>query len=145
MRISDWSSDVCSSDLLNVTSGGVGAVEGDLTFETVNVEDGRLIGLADSTISGDVNVSSGGTFGSAGTVNGDVGVEGTLSPGSSPGTMTINGNVTLVSGSTTLFEMTPTVSDAIVINGSLTIQSGTTLDITGERPLTPGEIGRAHA
>ncbi|MHA6767562.1 autotransporter domain-containing protein [Sphingobium herbicidovorans] len=127
-----------SFEELNVTSGGVGAVEGDLTFETVNVEDGRLIGLADSTISGDVNVSSGGTFGSAGTVNGDVGVEGTLSPGSSPGTMTINGNVTLVSGSTTLFEMTPTVSDAIVINGSLTIQSGTTLDITGERPLTPG-------
>lgn len=127
-----------SFEELNVTSGGVGAVEGDLAFETVNVEDGRLIGLADSTISGDVNVSSGGTFGSAGTVNGDVGVEGTLSPGSSPGTMTVNGNVTLVSGSTTLFEMTPTVSDALVINGSLTIQSGTTLDITGERPLTPG-------
>lgn len=127
-----------SFEELNVTSGGVGAVEGDLTFETVNVDDGRLIGLANSTISGDVNVSSGGTFGSAGTVNGDVGVQGTLSPGSSPGTMTVNGNVTLASGSTTLFEMTPTVSDALVINGSLTIKAGTTLDITGERPLTPG-------
>jgi fibronectin-binding autotransporter adhesin len=127
-----------SFEELNVTSGGVGAVDGDLTFETVNVDDGRLIGLADSTISGDVNVSSAGTFGSAGTVNGDVGIEGTLSPGSSPGTMTVNGNVTLASGSTTLFEMTPTVSDALVINGSLTIETGTTLDITGERPLTPG-------
>ena len=127
-----------SFEELNVTSGGVGAVEGDLAFETVNVDDGRLIGLTGSTISGDVNVSDGGTFGSAGTVNGDVGVEGTLSPGSSPGTMTVNGNVTLASGSTTLFEMTPTVSDALVINGSLTIETGTTLDITGERPLTPG-------
>ena len=127
-----------SFEELNVTSGGVGAVEGDLAFETVNVDDGRLIGLTGSTISGDVNVSDGGTFGSAGTVNGDVGVEGTLSPGSSPGTMTVNGNVTLASGSTTLFEMTPTVSDALVINGSLTIETSTTLNITGERPLTPG-------
>ena len=127
-----------SFEELNVTSGGVGTVEGDLAFETVNVDDGRLIGLTGSTISGDVNVSDGGTFGSAGTVNGDVGVEGTLSPGSSPGTMTVNGNVTLASGSTTEFEMTPTVSDALVINGSLTIETGTTLDITGERPLTPG-------
>ena len=127
-----------SFEELNVTSGGVGAVEGDLAFDTVNIDDGRLIGLAGSTISGDVNVTEGGTFGSAGTVNGDVGVGGTLSPGSSPGTMTVNGDVTLASGSTTLFEMTPTVSDALVINGSLTIETGTTLDITGERPLTPG-------
>lgn len=127
-----------SFEELNVTSGGVGTVAGDLVFETVNVNDGRLIGLAGSTISGDVNVSSDGIFGSAGTVNGDIGVEGTLSPGSSPGTMTVNGNVTLASGSTTLFEMTPTVSDALVINGSLTIETNTTLDITGERPPTPG-------
>jgi fibronectin-binding autotransporter adhesin len=129
-----------SFEELNVTSGGVGAVEGDLTFETVNIDDGRLIGLADSTISGDVNVSSDGIFGSAGTVNGDVGVEGTLSPGSSPGTMTVNGDVTLASGSTTLFEMTPTVSDAIIINGGLTIADGAKLTFEGSRPLTPGVV-----
>lgn len=127
-----------SFEELNVSSGGVGAVNGDLAFETVNVNDGYLIGLAGSTISGDVNVATGGTFGSAGTVNGDIGVGGTLSPGSSPGTMTVNGNVTLTSGSTSLFEMTPMVSDALIINGSLTIEANTTLDITGERPLTPG-------
>jgi outer membrane autotransporter protein len=34
--------------------------------------------------------------------------------------------------------MTPTVSDAIIINGALTIETGTALEITGERPLTPG-------
>ncbi|MBB4642528.1 autotransporter family protein [Rhizorhapis suberifaciens] len=129
-----------SFEELNITSGGVGTVSGDLEFEEINVDDGRVIGLAGSTISGDVNVSSGGTFGSAGTVNGDIGVNGTLSPGSSPGTMTINGNVTLSSGSTTLFEMTSTVSDAIIINGGLTIQTGATIEITGERPLTPGSI-----
>jgi hypothetical protein len=31
--------------------------------------------------------------------------------------MTVNGNVTLNSGSTSLFEITPTVSDKLVVNG----------------------------
>jgi hypothetical protein len=123
---------------LNLDGGGVGAVATNLTFEEINVDRGRLIGLAGSTISGDVNVATGGTFGSAGTVNGNITVGGTLSPGASPGTMTVNGDLTLSAGSTTLFEMTPTASDAIVIDGALTIESGTTLEITGERPLTPG-------
>lgn len=127
-----------SFEELDVTGGGVGTVAGQLAFETIDIGDGRLIGLAGSTIAGDVHVAPAGIFGSAGTVDGDVDVDGTLSPGSSPGTMTINGDVSLGGTSTTLFEMTPTVSDAIVINGSLTIANGATLDITGERPLTPG-------
>ena len=127
-----------SFEELDITGGGVGTVTGQLAFDSIDVEDGRLIGLAGSTIHGDVRVAPGGTFGSAGQVDGDIDVDGTLSPGSSPGTMTVNGNVTLASGSNTLFEMTPTVSDAIVINGALTIETGTTLTLTGERPLTPG-------
>src|SRR5690606_27827784 len=78
------------------------------------------------------------TFGSAGTVNGNLDVSGTLSPGASPGTLTVNGDVALAASSVTFFEMTPTVSDAIVINGALTIDAGAVLNITGERPLTPG-------
>lgn len=119
---------------------GVGSIFGDVSFETIAVNAGRLIGLAGSTITASqgIMVAAGATFGSAGTVNADVSVAGTLSPGASPGTMTINGNVSLASGSTTLFEMTPAVSDALVISGKLTIASGATLDITGNRPLTPG-------
>ncbi|MCJ2189047.1 hypothetical protein [Novosphingobium beihaiensis] len=119
---------------------GIGTLSGQASFDTIWVNGGRLIGLAGSTISapGGVTVASGATFGSAGTVNGNIVVDGTLSPGASPATMTVNGNVVLATGSTTLFEMTPTVSDALVINGSLTIASGTTLNIVGERPLTPG-------
>jgi outer membrane autotransporter protein len=119
---------------------GTGTLSGDVGFDTISINGGRLIGLAGSTISapGGITVARGATFGSAGTVNGAILVNGTLSPGASPGTMRVNGNVTLASGSTTYFEMTPTVSDALVITGNLAIASGTTLQIVGERPLTPG-------
>lgn len=118
---------------------GTGKIEGDASFQQISILGGRLIGAPGSTLTArQFAVASGGTFGSAGTVNGDVIVSGTLSPGASPGTMTINGNVALASGSTTLFEMTPIISDAIVIDGALTIASGATLTLTGARPLTPG-------
>lgn len=119
---------------------GIGSLAGRADFDSIWVNGGRLIGLAGSTINAPIGitVARGATFGSAGTVNGDVMVNGTLSPGASPGTMTVNGNVVLATGSTTLFEMTPTVSDALVIGGTLTIASGSTLQIVGERPLTPG-------
>ena len=122
-----------------LVESGVGRINGATAFDFFTINGGRLIGGAASTLTALLfNVGANGTFGSAGTVNGNVNVAGTLSPGASPGTMTINGNLSLASGSNTLFEMTPTISDAIVINGALTIADGATLTLTGERPLTPG-------
>ena len=122
-----------------IVESGVGRVNGSVAFDFFTINGGRLIGGAGSTLTGTIfNVGALGTFGSAGTVNGNINVAGTLSPGASPGTMTINGNLSLISGSNTLFEMTPTISDAIVINGAFTIADGSTLTLTGERPLTPG-------
>ncbi len=122
--------------------GGIGTLAGNISFDHIDVNAGRLIGLPGSTISASngVTVANGATFGSAGTVNGAISVNGVLSPGASPGTMTINGNVALNAGSITMFEMTPTVSDAVVINGKLAIGSGSTFQLTGERPLTPGIV-----
>lgn len=111
--------------------GGVGALSGTAVFPTVDVRNGRLIGLAGSTISGNITVQQGAVFGSAGTVNGNVDVSGTLSPGASPGTMTVNGNVMLNAGSNSVFELTPTVTDALVVNGGLTIADGAKLTLTG--------------
>lgn len=118
-------------------TGGTVAVNGTLESD-LSVTAGYVFGRAGSLIEGDVVVAAGGTFGSAGTVNGNVTVAGTLSPGASPGTLTVKGDLALANGSTTVFEMTPTVSDAIVVDGAVTIGSSTTLNITGTRPLTPG-------
>ena len=118
---------------------GTLALSGDFTTGELTVAGGRFIGRTGSVINApSILVNQGATFGSAGTVNGNIAVQGTLSPGSSPGTMIVNGNVALAGSSTTLFEMTPTVSDALVVNGSLSIAPGATLRITGNRPLTPG-------
>jgi hypothetical protein len=118
---------------------GVVSLAGDYGFDRIEVANGRLIGLAGSRLTaGDITVASGATFGSAGTVVGDITVAGTLSPGASPGTMTVTGDVALAAGSTALFELTPTVSDKLVVSGVVSIAPGATLKLIGERPLTPG-------
>jgi uncharacterized protein with beta-barrel porin domain len=118
-------------------TGGTVAISG--TFvSTMDVQSGYVFGRPGSTLTGNISVASGATFGSAGTVHGNLTVAGTLSPGASPGILTVNGNVALASSSRTLFEMTPSVSDQLAVNGTLTIAENATLNVTGARPLTPG-------
>jgi hypothetical protein len=114
---------------------------GELTFNAntdwagaLAVSSGRLIGLAGTTltVAGGIAVANGATFGSAGIVNGDITVAGTLSPGASPGTMTVNGDVTMLAGSRLLIELTPANgTDLLDVNGVLDIQQGAAIDITG--------------
>ncbi len=120
-------------------TGGYATVSGQAAFGSVDMTSGRLVGFAGSTMSAaQFLVRQGATFGSAGTVNGNVTVAGILSPGASPGTMTVNGNVTLASGSLSYFELTPTVSDKLIVNGAMTIGSGSTLQIVSSGALRPG-------
>ena len=70
---------------------------------------------------------------------GDIVVSGTLSPGASPGTMTVTGDVSLGAGSTSLFELTPTASDKLVVSGVVSIAPGSTLKLVGERVFLPGQ------
>jgi len=120
-------------------SDGFATVSGNAALGTVDMSGGRLVGLAGSTLSADqFLIRSGATFGSAGTVNGNVTVAGILSPGASPGTMTVNGNVAIQSGSLSLFEITPTVSDKLVVNGQVAIAPGATLQLAPSGTLRPG-------
>src|SRR5690606_29477579 len=74
-----------------------------------------------------VYVGASGILGGAGTAVGDVTVNGTLSAGNSPGTLNIDGSLTLNSGSTSLFELnTPGVAggtdnDLVNVGGTLTL------------------------
>ena len=120
-------------------SAGFATVSGTASLGTVTLSGGRLVGLANSTLNASrFDVAAGATFGSAGTVNGNVNVAGILSPGASPGVMTVNGNVTLANGSRALFELTPTISDKLVVNGALSIGTGTTLEIVPVGTLRAG-------
>lgn len=121
-------------------SGGLATVSDIAAFGSMTLTGGRMIGLAGSTISAPtITVGQEATFGSAGTVNGNIAVAGTLGPGASPGTMTVNGNVTLAGTSVSIFEITPTVSDKLIVNGNLTIASGATLQIAATGIVNPGQ------
>ncbi|WDF75102.1 hypothetical protein [Novosphingobium sp. KACC 22771] len=120
-------------------SGGLATISGSATLGSANLTGGRLVGLGGSVINApSIVVGSGATFGSAGTVNGNISVSGILSPGASPGTMTVNGNVALASGSTSLFEIAPTAQDKLNINGALVIAPGSTLQIAATTPIRVG-------
>lgn len=120
-------------------TGGFATIAGNAALGNVDLAGGRLVGLAGSAITaGRIAVAQGATFGSAGTVTANLTVAGILSPGASPGTMTVNGNVALAAGSRALFELTPTVSDRLIVNGALSIATGTTLEIVSTGTLRPG-------
>lgn len=128
---------VAFADIANVEglaiSGGYTTISGRAELGGIDLTGGRLVGLAGSSITAPaIIVGAAATFGSAGVVTGNVAVSGTLSPGASPGTMTINGNVLLASGSVSVFDITPTIADQLLINGSLKIASGATLELDAE-------------
>lgn len=123
-------------------SAGVLSMNSDSSWKALSLTGGRLIGQAGTVLTSEetIQVGAGAVFGSAGTVNADIDVRGTLSPGASPGTMTVNGDVAFKAGSNLLLELSPEVSDLLRINGRMTIADGATIDITGVLPSTPGAV-----
>jgi len=80
-------------------------------------------------IGGNVTAVTAGTLSGSGFIAGDViiGSGGTLSAGNSPGTLTINGNLSLASGSTSAFELGQAsivggpANDHVIVNGALSV------------------------
>ncbi|MDZ4197771.1 MAG: autotransporter-associated beta strand repeat-containing protein, partial [Kiritimatiellia bacterium] len=69
------------------------------------VSEGTLLVNGGLTGTGAVTVASGATLGGTGVITGHTTVDGTLSPGTSVGELTFEGNLTLGSGSTSAFEI----------------------------------------
>ncbi|WP_266076981.1 autotransporter domain-containing protein [Brucella intermedia] len=77
------------------------------------------------TLGGIVNVDANGALGGSGTLTGAVTIDGTLSAGNSPGTLTFDDALTLNASSTSRFELNSpgiaggTGNDLVVVNGTL--------------------------
>ena len=112
---------------------GTTYLTGDNTFTGgVTLDGGLLVAANDSgsaTGSGDVDIMSGATLGGNGVIDGSVNIAdgGILAPGMSPGTLTINTDLTLNSGSIINYELdTPNVvgagvNDLTIVNGNFTL------------------------
>lgn len=98
---------------------GTGAYSG-----TIEVTGGKAVFNAD--VGGDVTVSGSGVVGGSGTIGSlDAQSGGTVSPGNSPGTLTVQGDVSFASGSTYVVEVSGAVSDLIAAGGTATLSGGT--------------------
>ncbi|MGV8995412.1 MAG: autotransporter domain-containing protein [Parvibaculaceae bacterium] len=106
----------------NLTSTlNLGSGSADITSGTLAVN-GTLLA------SGGIYVAQGGTLGGSGTVTGDVTVAGTVSPGNSPGTLNVVGNVTFTPGSGFKVQVEGNKADLLnVTGGNVTIDPGTSI------------------
>ncbi|OWK27812.1 hypothetical protein SPDO_30520 [Sphingomonas dokdonensis] len=123
-----------------VQSGGFATLSGTAALGVVDISGGRLVGLTGSTLTASqITVAQGATFGSAGSVTGNLAVAGTLSPGATGvGTMSVTGNVALGASSLSLFEVASTGADRLQVTGAVTIASGATLQLAPLGTIRPG-------
>ena len=93
--------------------------------------------LVNGSILGPVLVGQGATLGGSGTVGNTV-VAGTLSPGNSPGTLTVLGNLSFTPTGTYVVEVEPAANDLTIVTGNATLAGtlhlvaapGVVLDVT---------------
>jgi autotransporter-associated beta strand protein len=103
------------------------------------VEDGVLLIIGDSSGMGEITVETGAILGGTGTL-GSVVVSGILAPGNSPGLLTVEGDLTMETGSTLLVEFTgttPGTFDQLAVGGLFT--AGGTLYLHVSYAATEGD------
>jgi T5SS/PEP-CTERM-associated repeat protein/autotransporter-associated beta strand protein len=140
-------SSVVSGGTLN-TPGNLdktGAGELDLQSNTnvngiANVVEGLLSVNGQLTTTGGVVVTSGATLGGAGIIIGNVNLNnGILSPGNSPGTLNVVGNLVLGAGSSTVIEIASSTNlDRIIVSGTATLGGTLNAVAYGGGTITPG-------
>ncbi len=91
------------------------------------VSSGKLVVNGSIASSSSLTVASGATIGGSGQLPSTT-VSGTISPGNSPGTITVNGTLVLNPGSTYLAEVQGAVADRITVTGTASIAG--TLNLT---------------
>ncbi|MDO8423970.1 MAG: autotransporter outer membrane beta-barrel domain-containing protein [Parvibaculum sp.] len=130
---------------LGVEATGIWEIEGEQTFNgnIVNVDSGNFKVNGTVNAADHLSVNNGGTLSGTGTINGDVNVNngGILSPGNSPGTINVVGNVVFAAGSIFDVEVEATVADLLNVTGAVTIDPGAIAQATFIGPGADGFVG----
>ncbi|WP_165488561.1 MULTISPECIES: autotransporter outer membrane beta-barrel domain-containing protein [Dyella] len=137
-------------DFASAMSGN-GTMDVDAGFTRLTADSRLFIGVTtvrngatlcvDGALGGVINVGQGGTLACSGSV-GTVIAAGAIAPGHSPGTLHVDGDLTMQSGSTYEAEIDPGrgLHDSITVGGNVVIEPGATLQVIpiGTAGLTPG-------
>lgn len=120
-------------DLNKIGNGTLNATGEVSILGDLNIKAGAYLVNGETTVVNTTYVNPGATLGGSGVLDSpNVIMAGTLSPGNSPGTLTINGNYTQTSSGTFVLEIaSPTVFDQLIVNGTANLAG--TLDVTGFR------------
>jgi fibronectin-binding autotransporter adhesin len=129
-----WSGVISGGNTLAKTGAGTLTLSASNTATGTTTVSAGTLSVTGST-AGATAVASGATLGGSGTLGGTVTVQngGTLSPGVSPGTLTVNGDLSMAAGSTLAVEINGTTAgtqyDQVIVNGAVDV-SGATLSAT---------------
>ncbi len=108
--------------------GGTLTLTGANTYTGITNIDNGTLAVNGSLASSLVQVSNSGILGGIGTVRNTIlNNGGTLSPGNSIGTLTVNGTLTFNAGSQYVVEVSPTASDKTIVTGTASLTGGTVL------------------
>jgi len=126
--------------------GGELDVESNLVVAGTLAIDNGLLSVNGLTMAGIIALNEEGTLGGNGTIivpGGQMRIAGVLSPGNSPGTISIQANPVLTSTSTVLIEVeSPTSFDRIAVDGSISLNG--TLRIVPYGNATPFAYGQQY-
>ncbi|MDP9965606.1 outer membrane autotransporter protein [Variovorax paradoxus] len=126
----DFAGDISGSGALRQVGAGLTNLTGNSAEFTgsTSVEGGTL--AVNGALGGTVNVLAAGRLQGIGSVGGTT-VAGTVAPGNSIGTLSVNGNFVQLPGSTYQVEVDPasTASDLLRVSGSASLASGSRLNV----------------
>jgi fibronectin-binding autotransporter adhesin len=121
---------ITGSGTLTLSGGGTAAFSASYSGE-VKLEDATAVLTAGTTTTADFVIGDGGVLGGAATIGSlTANAGGTVAPGYSPGTLTVDGPVAFNAGSIYSVDVTPDGShDRIVASGDVTLSSGARVDV----------------
>ena len=128
-----FSAPISGDGAINHLAGETTLTGDSVDFMGTTTVSGGVLSI-NGALGGTVNVAAAGTLGGSGHIGGNVGIDGTLAAGNSPGTLTIDGNLTLGVASNSIFELgAPGIvggvqNDLIEVGGDLVL--GGTLNAT---------------
>lgn len=127
--------DLSGTGQVILEGGGTVDFVGSTYAGLIQTNDAHVILKRDTETGANFSIGAGGVLSGAGSIGLlDVLDGGTVSPGYSPGTLAVNGKMTLSSGSTYRADITAgNGNDLIAVNGQVGIDAGTTLDVHAER------------